>query len=172
MILSLPLVVTIYNLVKILNSPSRFNPGIGVGVFILHQNRILLGQRKDSGLFGLPGGWLEMGETWEDCASRELNEETGLDMSPECFKHISTMNCKCLSERFHNVSLVMLAEIPQDEFFRVRNREPKKCLGWEWVDFDCLRNNAHKLFLPLKEFLGENTLLSCVDDLKKMIKEG
>ena len=42
------------------------------------QGRILLQRRGDFDVWGLPGGSLEMGETLEACARRELLEETGL----------------------------------------------------------------------------------------------
>ena len=41
--------------------------------------RVLLQRRGDDGLWGLPGGGLDLGETFEVAARRELNEETGLD---------------------------------------------------------------------------------------------
>ena len=46
------------------------DPGVGVGIFLVHpsEDKILIGLRKDSGLFGLPGGWLENMEEWERCA--------------------------------------------------------------------------------------------------------
>ena len=41
---------------------------------------LLLVQRQDDGTWGLPGGHLEPGETWEECARREFREETGTDV--------------------------------------------------------------------------------------------
>jgi 8-oxo-dGTP pyrophosphatase MutT (NUDIX family) len=40
--------------------------------------RILLQHRSDNHCWGLPGGAMEMGETFEDTARREALEETGL----------------------------------------------------------------------------------------------
>jgi 8-oxo-dGTP diphosphatase len=42
------------------------------------RRRVLLQRRADNGLWGLPGGILEPGESILDCAHRELYEETGL----------------------------------------------------------------------------------------------
>ncbi len=42
------------------------------------QNRILLQRRTDNGLWGLPGGLLEMDETISEGAIREVFEETNL----------------------------------------------------------------------------------------------
>ncbi|WP_350352827.1 NUDIX domain-containing protein [Microbacterium sp. A8/3-1] len=42
--------------------------------------RILLVHRVDNGLWALPGGGMELGESIEDCAIREVREETGLDV--------------------------------------------------------------------------------------------
>jgi 8-oxo-dGTP diphosphatase len=49
------------------------------GTLILRDGRwrLLLQRRADNGLWGLPGGILEPGETILDCARRELCEETG-----------------------------------------------------------------------------------------------
>ena len=42
------------------------------------QGEILLGKRTDNHKWGYAGGSIELGETIEECAVRELKEETGL----------------------------------------------------------------------------------------------
>ena len=39
---------------------------------------MLLQKRADNGLWGYPGGSMELGESFKDCARREVREETGL----------------------------------------------------------------------------------------------
>ena len=43
-------------------------------------DRVLLLQRADDGTWGLPGGWVEPGESPAEAAVRETREETGLDV--------------------------------------------------------------------------------------------
>lgn len=42
------------------------------------ENKVLVEIRADDGFYDFPGGGLEMGETHEEGAKRELEEETGL----------------------------------------------------------------------------------------------
>ena len=54
---------------------------IGAGAVIINKdNGILLQKRADNGFWGLPAGSMELGESFEACARREVMEETGLVM--------------------------------------------------------------------------------------------
>ena len=62
---------------------SRFpeRPVVAVGVLLLDGDRVLLVQRATPpsvGKWTVPGGKVELGETLEEAAARELAEETGL----------------------------------------------------------------------------------------------
>lgn len=57
------------------------HPLTGIGVILLRGAQILLirrGKPPGLGLWSLPGGKQELGETAQACARRELREETGL----------------------------------------------------------------------------------------------
>lgn len=163
---------------KIINTeykkPKRKNsiPGVGVGVFLIDtiRNRLLIGKRKESGHYGLPGGWLELGEEWEDCASRELYEETGLKKPINTFQHIHTLNCKKLEYNFHSISCIMMNEIQDSEIDEIYNKEPHKCYGWFWTNVDNMRKNIDKLFHPLQDFLNKFPSIKTTVDIKNMIK--
>lgn len=50
----------------------------GAGIFPVRDGRVLLQKRKDDGLWADHGGSVELSESVEDTARRELSEETGL----------------------------------------------------------------------------------------------
>jgi len=65
------------------------------GALIVRDDRILFQRRTDNGKWGLIGGLLEMNETYEEAALREIREETGLEVVLDNFLGI-----------FHNHNMV------------------------------------------------------------------
>ena len=51
---------------------------VGCGIILEKDGQILLQHRKDSDVWGIPGGVMEPGETFMEAALRETWEETGL----------------------------------------------------------------------------------------------
>ena len=54
--------------------------GCSATVFDESRQKVLLTRRKDNGLWCLPGGHMESGESVEECCVREVFEETGLQV--------------------------------------------------------------------------------------------
>lgn len=53
------------------------------GCIVNKEGEILLQKRRDKGVWGFPGGVLEIGESIEGAAKREVFEETGLIVEPK-----------------------------------------------------------------------------------------
>jgi ADP-ribose pyrophosphatase YjhB (NUDIX family) len=59
-------------------------------VIVNEKNEVLLQQRSDSGLWGLPGGLMELDDSIEQCAIREAKEELGIDVELTGFLGVFT----------------------------------------------------------------------------------
>ncbi|XP_057809953.1 nudix hydrolase 1-like [Salvia miltiorrhiza] len=114
-------------------------PVVGVGVFLLKDNKVLLGRRLTAfgyGTFALPGGHLEFGETFSDCAAREVKEETGLEISGA---ELLTVTNTVLSQPkpVQLIAILMRAALADADQTAI-NAEPDKCEGWDWYDWEHL----------------------------------
>ncbi len=104
-------------------------PKVGVGVLIWKDGKILLGRRladPGKGEFAWPGGHLEYMESIEDCARREVREETGMEISN--IRFVRLVNMKHY-DPVHYVDIGLQADwvsgIPQV-------LEPEKTEVWKW----------------------------------------
>jgi ADP-ribose pyrophosphatase YjhB (NUDIX family) len=64
-----------------ISKQGKLRPGCCAVIFD-QRRRVLLTKRADNGLWCLPGGSMEPGESAEECCSREIREETGLKIHP------------------------------------------------------------------------------------------
>jgi 8-oxo-dGTP diphosphatase len=118
---------------------------IGVGVLALRNNQILLGRRSsghDSGTWQPPGGHLEFGETIEECARRELMEETAVEIRK--LRTGPYTNDLFSADERHYISLFVIAD---EVIGEPRIMEPEKATTWQWFEWDRL---PEPLFLPLR----------------------
>jgi 8-oxo-dGTP diphosphatase len=59
---------------------NSLKPAVAVAVFDA-TNRLLLVKRRDSGYWAMPGGTMELTDSLEGCARREVREETGIEIT-------------------------------------------------------------------------------------------
>ena len=70
---------------KCFNGSEKIRLGVAVALINL-ENNILLERRQDCGWWGVTGGKLDLGETIQECAEREINEECGLRIETKDLK--------------------------------------------------------------------------------------
>ena len=98
---------------------------VGVATIILRDGAILLGERIGShgaNTWATPGGHLELGESIEDCAKREVLEETGLIV--DSIEKFTFTNDIFEKEGKHYVTLFVVASSASGE---PQVTEPDKC---------------------------------------------
>lgn len=121
-------------------------PGIGIGVYVVKDGKILIGKRNDVGAYCAPGGHLEMGESWEGCARREVQEEVGIEI--ETVRFGSATN-DIFPDGKHYVTIQMIADWKSGE---PRVMEPDKFEGeWAWYGINEI---PEPRFLSLNNFLN------------------
>ncbi len=126
-------------------------PKVGIGVVVMEDGKVLLGKRKNShgeGSWCFPGGHLEFNESWEDCARREVTEETGINVKDIRFG--TTTNDIFEKERKHYITIFMLCNYDSGQ---VKVMEQEKCQQWDWFSWD---NLPEPLFIPIQNLLKRN----------------
>lgn len=76
----------------------------------LSDGRIVLIRRRDTGLWGLPGGLIDWGEDLKTAAARELEEETGLTLV-SVKRLVGVYSNTGRDERFHSVCVALEAQV-------------------------------------------------------------
>jgi len=126
-------------------------PYVGVSIIVVRNGKVLLGKRKHShgaGRWQFPGGHLEFKESIEDCAKRELFEETGIHI-----KNIQVgpyTNDIFDKEEKHYITLFVIAEY---ESGTPSVREPYKCEKWDWFYWSEL---PEPKFLPIQNLMKQD----------------
>ncbi len=112
-------------------------PKVGIGVIILNDKKILVGKRTGTHAqkYSIPGGHLEIGETFEDAAIREIKEETNLLISDPKVICITNNLETFTEEGLHYISIILFTDRYSG---LLKNLEPEKCEEWLWVEPDKL----------------------------------
>ncbi|PWU23498.1 DNA mismatch repair protein MutT [Candidatus Cerribacteria bacterium 'Amazon FNV 2010 28 9'] len=126
------------------------HPKVGVGVIVIRDGKVLMGKRKNShgdGTWNFPGGHLEGGETPQECAIREVKEETGLEIRD--LRIGPYTNDIFEQEHKQYITLFIVTYSQQGE---PTVMEPNKCSEWKWFSWDHL---PQPLFLPTQNLLAQ-----------------
>ena len=110
-------------------------PMVGVGVIIRHRNRVLIGKRlckHANGLYGFPGGHMEMFESFAQCARREMVEEVGSSIQTTEPEFWTVANTMFREENKHYIVPFVVCDYISGV---IENAEPDKCEGWEWASW-------------------------------------
>jgi len=119
--------------------------GAGFGIMVVRGGMVLLGKRNDDakkasselsgeGTWTMPGGKLEFGETFEEGAARELEEETGLILKK--MRVLCVQND--MTEKAHFVTIGFLAKEYKGE---VHVMEPDEITEWRWFPLNAIPQN-------------------------------
>lgn len=109
-------------------------PRVGIGVIIKNnEGNILIGKRQGSHApyYSIPGGHLDLGETFEEVAIREVKEETNLDIDDPMVVAVTNNLETFKKEGKHYISIALLVKKYLGE---LKIMEPEKCEEWLWVD--------------------------------------
>lgn len=93
---------------------AALNPSLAVNAIVAKGEKILLVKSKNEpfkGFWGLPGGFVEYGETVEEAVKREVKEEIGLTVEPE--KLIGVYSEKNRHPGRHVVAICYLTKIKE-----------------------------------------------------------
>jgi 8-oxo-dGTP diphosphatase len=154
---------------------------VGVGVVVVSKRRFSGGAASDNGnenvdadamavrvyagrrigpahgetKLALPGGHLELYETWDQCARREVYEEMGLTLVRTEFLHVT--NDIMEPEGKHYVTIFMVGYLDDNNDTEPINCEPEKCEGWDLYKLSDLFDMVGQgtLFGPLEQLLLE-----------------
>ena len=111
--------------------------GVGCGAFILNEKNELLMQLRNKSpekeYWSIPGGKVEMFETFEQAIKREVKEETGVEVQVVC--ELGICNHIIENEQKHWVSPSYLCKIIKGE---PQILEPTKHLDMKWFSLENL----------------------------------
>lgn len=113
---------------------------VGVHVVLERDGRILMMRRAGTGffdgLYSLPGGHVEPGESLGAAGARELLEEVGVEVEPQALAMLGVVHRRSDTNR---IDFFMRANAWRNE---ESIREPHKCDELSWCRIDSLPQNT------------------------------
>jgi 8-oxo-dGTP diphosphatase len=121
-------------------------PGVGTGVYIRKDGKILMGMRRNThgeGTWCAPGGKVELYEEWHDHCKREVLEEAGIEITN--IRLMTATNDITAEWGTHYITLHFVADWVSGE----PRDEEGKMIEWQWFEWHRL---PQPLFPPSQHF--------------------
>ena len=139
-------------------------PMVGVAALIMYKDKLLIVKRayepaKD--LWSLPGGTVELGECSKHSIKREIYEELGIEIDPDCIIDVEDFIERDSSNRvkYHFVILVYLVKL--DKQYKLSLSDEIKDINWlrprEAIKYNLTPTTKNLI----KKFISKK--LSCID---------
>jgi 8-oxo-dGTP pyrophosphatase MutT (NUDIX family) len=131
---------------------------VGAGIFVYKGRKVLLQRRRDNLCWSMHGGGLEIGETVEEAARRELFEETGL--TAKGLKLLGVFSGSDMRYTYPDGDKVCIVEIMYtcEDFSGELLPEAAEVLELKWFDIDDLPIDIllsdKKAFNAFLDFIG------------------
>ena len=108
---------------------------VGVACFVWKNGKFLIGKRigkHGENTWSIPGGHLEVGESWEEAAKREVMEESGMEITNV---RLMAVTNDIFTTGKHYISIWVEADWLANE---PQITEPDIWINQEWRDFSSL----------------------------------
>ncbi len=131
-------------------------------VFLKKEGKLLFSRRfqtgYEDGMWSLPAGHVEAGETYTQCAIREIKEEIGVELKKGDLQvaHVLQRDSQT-PENNERMELFFVVEKWRGE---PRIMEPHKCDGLEWFDADGLSDTVIPYIRHVVDMMKKGILYS------------
>ncbi len=127
---------------------------VAVYCMLIYENKILLLERKEPNVFEFPGGGIEFGEHPKQAILREIEEETGIKISPQNLKLLCVSSCVYPSGKEQQIVILYYSRLSE---------KPEIKLSAEHLDYKWIKGNELEKFKNLAL-----SVKSCLNEIKKI----